>query len=450
MIKIKKGLNIPINGEPTEEINDSKKSRSVAILGDDYIGMKPSMLVEEGDEVRLGQVLFEDKKNPGVLFTSPAGGKIESINRGDRRALQSVVIEIAKDEESLEFKSFSKNELTDVTSDEVRKQLIASGMWTSFRTRPYSKIPPIDSSPSNLFISALDTQPLSPNPENIINLNKESFDFGLLVLRKLLDCPIHISTVEDSNLSISEDTNVKIHTISGPHPAGLVGTQMHFISPASLSNINWSIGYQDLIAIGKLFETGKINVERIISIAGPQVNSPAYFKTRLGACSDELTAGELTQRENRVISGSVISGREAVGPYAYLGRYHNQISVVAEPNSKDREFMNWLTPGPRKFSKIPLFLSSLFPKKIFKFKALMNGSDRPIVPIGVYEEVLPFNFLPAMLLRNVVLMDTEKIQALGGLELDEEDLSLCSFVCPGKYDFGSLLRAGLTKIEVEG
>tara|TARA_Y100001970_G_scaffold260365_1_gene342380 strand:+ start:113 stop:1465 length:1353 start_codon:yes stop_codon:yes gene_type:complete len=450
MIKIKKGLNIPINGKPTEEINDSKKSRSVAILGDDYIGMKPSMLVEEGDEVKLGQVLFEDKKNPGVIFTSPAGGKIESINRGDRRALQSVVIEIAKDEESLEFKSFSENELTEATSDEVRKQLIASGMWTSFRTRPYSKIPSIDTSPSNLFISALDTQPLSPNPENIINLKKESFDFGLLVLRKLLDCPIHISKAEGSNLSISEDANVKIHTISGPHPAGLVGTQMHFISPASLSNINWSIGYQDLIAIGQLFETGKINVERIISIAGPQVNSPAYFKTRLGACSDELTAGELTQRENRVISGSVISGREAVGPYAYLGRYHNQISVVAEPNSKDREFMNWLTPGPRKFSKIPLFLSSLFPKKIFKFKALMNGSDRPIVPIGVYEEVLPFNFLPAMLLRNVVLMDTEKIQALGGLELDEEDLSLCSFVCPGKYDFGSLLRAGLTKIEVEG
>jgi len=450
MIKIKKGLNIPINGKPAEEINDSKNSRSVAILGDDYIGMKPTMLVEEGDEVKLGQALFEDKKNPGVIFTSPAGGKIESINRGERRALQSVVIEIDKDEESLEFKSFSENELNQATSDEVRDQLIVSGLWTSFRTRPYSKIPLIDSSPSNLFISALDTQPLSPNPEKIINLKKQSFDFGLLVLKKLLDCPIHISISEDSNLSLSEDDNVKLHTVSGPHPAGLVGTQMHFISPASLSNINWSIGYQDLIAIGQLFETGKINVERIISIAGPQVNKPAYFQTRLGACSDELTAGELTQRENRIISGSVISGREAIGPYAYLGRYHNQISVVAEPNSKDREFMNWLIPGPRKFSKIPLFLSSLFPNKIFKFKALMNGSDRPIVPIGIYEEVLPLNLLPSMLLRNVVLMDTEKIQDLGGLELDEEDLSLCSFVCPGKYDFGFLLRAGLTKIEIEG
>ena len=450
MIKIKKGLNIPINGEPTEDINVSKNCRSVAILGDDYVGMKPTMLVEEGEEVKLGQPLFEDKKNPGVIFTSPAGGKVESINRGERRALQSVVIEISKTEQSVEFNSYSDTEISQVSTEEIRKQLIDSGMWASFRTRPYSKIPNINSLPANLFISALDTQPLSPNPEFIINLKIEDFNFGLKVLRKLLDCPIHISFGDNSSLPINEDDNINLHTFSGPHPAGLVGTQMHFISPASLSNINWSLGYQDVIAIGELFKTGQINVQRIISIAGPQVINPSYFQTRLGACTDEITAGELTQRENRIISGSVISGREAIGPYAYLGRYHNQISVVAEPNTKDREFMNWLTPGPRKFSKIPLFLSSLFPNKIFKFKALMNGSDRPIVPIGVYEEVLPLKVLPAMLLRNVVLMDTEKIQALGGLELDEEDLSLCSFVCPGKYDFGSLLRAGLTKIELEG
>ena len=450
MIKIKKGLNIPINGEPTEDINVSKNSRSVAILGDDYVGMKPTMLVEEGEDVKLGQPLFEDKKNPGVIFTSPAGGKVESINRGERRALQSVVIEISKTEESVEFNSYSDTEISQASTEEIRKQLIDSGMWTSFRTRPYSKIPNINSLPANLFISALDTQPLSPNPEFIINLKLESFNFGVIVLRKLLDCPIHVSVGENSSLPITENDNLNLHTFSGPHPAGLVGTQMHFISPASLSNINWSLGYQDVIAIGELFKTGQISVQRIISIAGPQVINPSYFQTRLGACTDEITAGELTQRENRIISGSVISGREAIGPYAYLGRYHNQISVVAEPNSKDREFMNWLTPGPRKFSKIPLFLSSLFPNKIFKFKALMNGSDRPIVPIGVYEEVLPLKVLPAMLLRNVVLMDTEKIQALGGLELDEEDLSLCSFVCPGKYDFGSLLRSGLTKIELEG
>ena len=450
MIRIKKGLNIPINGSPTEEIVDSTRSRSVAILGNDYVGMKPTMLVEEGDRVKLGQALFEDKKNPGVIFTSPAGGKVESINRGDRRVLQSVVIEVQQEEETEEFNRYSEDELDKTTSAEIRSQLIKSGSWTAFRTRPYSKIPGVEEIPNNIFISLLDTQPLSPNPEIITNLNTDNFNFGLKVLKRLVDCPIHISTGPNSNLDLPEDDQVIKHIFSGPHPAGLVGTQMHYISPASLSNINWTIGYQDVIAIGAQFRTGKVFVERVVSLAGPQVNEPKYLKTRLGACTDEVTAGQLTQRENRVISGSVISGREALGPYAYLGRYHNQISVVAEPNSKDREFMNWLTPGPRKFSKIPLFLSSLFPKKLYKFKALMNGSDRPIVPIGVYEEVLPLNFLPAMLLRNIVLMDTEKIQALGGLELDEEDLSLCSFVCPGKYDFGSLLRAGLTKIEVEG
>ena len=333
MIKIKKGLNIPINGKPTEEINDSKKSRSVALLGDDYNGMRPTMLVDEGDRVKIGQPLFEDKKNPGVIFTSPAGGKVESINRGDRRALQSVVIEIDQTEESISFNSYSKEDLQNTSSDKVRSQLVESGLWTAFRTRPYSKIPSINSTPSNIFISALDTQPLSPNPEKIVNLKKDSFDFGLLVLRKLIDCPIHISVAENSSISFTEDDFIKLHIFSGPHPAGLVGTHMHFISPATLSNINWSIGYQDVIAIGELFEKGHLNTERVISIGGPQVNNPSYLKTRLGACTDEITAGELTQRDNRVISGSVISGREAIGPYAYLGRYHNQISVVAEPNS---------------------------------------------------------------------------------------------------------------------
>ena len=450
MIRIKKGLDIPIYGSPAEEIVDSKKSRSVAILGDDYVGMKPTMLVEEGDQVKLGQPLFEDKKNPGVLVTSPAGGKVEAINRGNRRVLQSIVIEVDSNEDFVQFNSYTEDDLSNATKETIREQLISSGMWTAFRTRPYSKNPNIETSPANIFISALDTQPLSPNPEHIINIQKNDFNFGIAVLKRLVSCPIHLSVSNNSKLDIHEDDQLKTHIFTGPHPSGLVGTQMHFISPASLTNINWSIGYQDVIAIGKLFKTGLLSVERVISLAGPQVNEPSYIKTRLGACTDELTAGELTQRENRIISGSVISGREAIGAYAYLGRYHNQVSVVAEANSKDREFMNWLTPGPRKFSKIPLFLSSLFPKKFFKFKTLMNGSDRPIVPIGVYEEVLPLNVLPAMLLRNIVLLDTEKIQSLGGLELDEEDLSLCSYVCPGKYDFGSLLRAGLTKIEVEG
>ena len=316
MIKIKKGLNIPIHGLPAGDIIDSKKSRSVGILGSDYVGMKPTMLVEEGERVKLGQALFEDKKNPGVIFTSPAGGKVEAINRGERRVLQSVVIEVDQNEEVVNFKSFSENDLSNSSSKDVRAQLIASGMWTSFRTRPYSKVPGVETSPANIFISAIDTQPLSADPENIIKLNKEHFLFGLSVIKKLGDCPIHLSLGESSELDLTEDDQLRLHSFSGPHPAGLVGTQMHFISPATLTNINWTIGYQDVIAIGQLFQTGLINVERVISLGGPQASNPCFLKTRLGACTDELTAGELTHRENRIISGSVISGREAIGPYA--------------------------------------------------------------------------------------------------------------------------------------
>jgi Na+-transporting NADH:ubiquinone oxidoreductase subunit A len=281
-------------------------------------------------------------------------------------------------------------------------------------------------------------------------MNESLFNSGLKVIKALTEQPVHLCVDPNFSLDLEKDSQLINHIFSGPHPAGLAGTHMHFISPATLKNVNWTINYQDVIAFGELFLTGELPIDKIVSLAGPQVTNPRLIKTRIGACTDELCAGELTQRDNRVISGSIINGREAVGPFAYLGRYHNQISVVSETNKSDRQFMNWLNPGPRRFSKIPLFISSLFSDKEFKFKTLMNGSDRAIVPIGIYEEVVPLNILPTILLRYIAVGETEKIQSLGGLELDEEDLALCSFVCPSKYDFGSLLRNNLTQIEVEG
>ena len=450
MIKVKKGLNVPISGTPADSLDASKKVRSVALLGSDYNGMKPTMLVEEGNSVKLGQALFEDKKNPGVIFTSPAGGKIESINRGARRTLQSVVIEIADNEESVDFLPYSIEDLEIGNSAQIKRQLVNSGLWTSFRTRPFSKIPAINSIPANIFITAIDTNPLSANVDLIINLNKDYFKAGLKVIKTLTENNIHLCVGVDFSLSLDEDNTIIEQVFEGPHPAGLAGTHMHFLSPATLTNVNWSINYQDVISFGELFLTGKLPNKKIISLAGPQVLKPRHVETRIGACTDEICAGELTHRDNRIISGSVINGREAIGPYAYLGKYHSQISVVCESSKVDREFMNWLNPGPRKFSQIPLFTSSLFRRKEFKFKTLMNGSDRAIVPIGVYEEVLPLNLLATVLMRYIAVGDTEKIQDLGGLELDEEDLALCSFVCPSKYDFGSLLRSNLNQIEVEG
>jgi len=450
MIKVKKGLNVPISGTPADSLDASKKVRSVALLGSDYNGMKPTMLVEEGNSVKIGQALFEDKKNPGVIFTSPAGGKIESINRGARRTLQSVVIEIADNEESVDFLPYSIEDLEIGNSAQIKRQLVNSGLWTSFRTRPFSKIPAINSIPANIFITAIDTNPLSANVDLIINLNKDYFKAGLKVIKTLTENNIHLCVGVDFSLSLDEDNTIIEQVFEGPHPAGLAGTHMHFLSPATLTNINWSINYQDVISFGELFLTGKLPNKKIISLAGPQVLKPRHVETRIGACTDEICAGELTHRDNRIISGSVINGREAIGPYAYLGKYHSQISVVCESSKVDREFMNWLNPGPRKFSQIPLFTSSLFRRKEFKFKTLMNGSDRAIVPIGVYEEVLPLNLLATVLMRYIAVGDTEKIQDLGGLELDEEDLALCSFVCPSKYDFGSLLRSNLNQIEIEG
>jgi len=450
MKKIRKGLDIPISGSPEHKITDFKKPRSVGLVGSDFHGLKPLMLVSEGDHVKLGQPIFADKKNPGVIFSSPAGGVVESVNRGEKRVLQSVVIEVDTNEEEISFSSIKTNDLSNQTSASIRENLIKSGLWTSFRTRPYTKIPAIDSDPNSIFINCMDTNPLSMDPEIIISSNLNNFELGLSAIRLLSNCPVHLCTKKDSNLTFKPQENIYEHAFYGPHPSGLVGTHMHFISPASLDNVNWHISYSDVILIGAFFMEGKIPTSKYICLSGPKFENPRIISTRIGACIDEICAGELGQSENRVVSGSVINGRESIGPYAYLGRYHNQICAIEEPNSSDRELFDWALLGSKRFSKLGIFISSMFKNKKFDIKARMYGPDRAILPLGVYEEVFPLQLLITPLLRGLAVGDTQELQSLGILELDEEDLALCSFVCPSKYDFGYLLRERLTTIEVEG
>ena len=451
MIRIKKGLNIPLEGSPKGAPVSLTKPRSVGLVGSDYNGMKPTMLVDNGDQVKIGQPLFEDKKNQGVIYTSPGAGKIQSINRGSRRALQSIVIDLDQDEKFIEFNSYLLQEIKLLDSISIKNQLVKSGLWVSFKTRPFSKTPkPSSSSPDGLFVTAMDTNPLSLDPNQIINLEKNNFMAGLNVLRSLVSCPIYLCVSGDFNKQEFESEDIFIKRFSGPHPAGLAGTHIHFISPATINNNLWTINYSDVIGFGSLFLTGKLSTDKYISIAGPQVEEPKIAKTRIGVCIDEICAGQLKPADNRVISGSVINGREAIGPFSYLGKFHNQISVIEETNSSDRRFLNWLMPGFNKHSQIPLFGHTLTSNKKLNMKTFMNGSSRSILPIGVYEEIFPFEILISILLRYIVVGDTEKIQALGGLELDIEDLALCSYVCPSKYDFGSLLNKNLTLIETEG
>ncbi|MGJ8667914.1 MAG: Na(+)-translocating NADH-quinone reductase subunit A [Oceanococcus sp.] len=447
-IRIKKGLTLPINGSPRQSIEDAPAVERVALIGQDYVGMKPTMFVSDGDRVKLGQPLFEDKKNPGVIFTSPGCGVVESINRGAKRVLQSVVIKLDGDDAE-SFDSFDDAELESLDGEIVKQNLIKSGLWTSLRTRPYSKVPAVGSQAEAIFITAMDSNPLAADPTVVIAEDSASFQRGLRLLATLSDT-LYLCKAEGASIDTPSLPQLKSAEFSGPHPAGLVGTHIHYLHPVGANRMVWHIGYQDVMAIGRLFSTGRLPVERIVALAGPKIRNPRLLRTRLGASTDTLIADQLNDGEDcRVISGSVWSGRRAAGWASYLGRYHNQLSVL--PEGGDREFLGWIRPGPNKYSAVNVFVSALQrASKTFDFSTSQNGSPRAMVPIGNYENIMPLDILPTQLLRALVVKDTDSAQELGGLELDEEDLALCSFVCVGKYNYGPYLRANLEQIEREG
>jgi len=447
MIKIRRGLNLPISGAPEQAVQNGPGVQSVAIVGNDYVGMKPTMAVREGDTVKLGQLLFTDKKTPGVRYTAPAAGTVAAINRGDRRVLQSVVIAVEGDDE-VTFASYPVAGLDSLDRASVIANLTESGCWTALRTRPYSKVPSPQATPNSIFVTAIDTNPLSADPAVIVSARKDDFVNGLKVISRLTDGAVHLCTAPGSGIPGADVTNVQHHEFDGPHPAGLVGTHIHFIDPVSEAKTVWSIGYQDVIAIGHLFTTGKIDNSRVVAVAGPQVQRPRLVRTQLGADLLALTAGELQNGENRIISGSVFSGRKAAGPFAYLGRYHNQVSVIRE--GRERHFIHYLSLGAKRFSGMPIYISSLAGGKTYDFTSTTNGSERAMVPLGNYEKVMPLDILPTQLLRSLIVGDTATAQKLGCLELDEEDLALCTFICVGKYEYGPILRDNLTRIEKEG
>ncbi len=444
---IKEGLDLPITGGPKQKIEKGNKVKSVAILGKDYVGLKPKMMVAVGDTVKLGQVLFTDKQNPGVNFTAPGAGEVKAINRGAKRVLESVVIEL-KGTTQESFTKYAKKDLATLTEDKIKENLLKSGLWTSFLTRPYGKIPAVDAVASSIFVTAIDTRPLAADPVVVIKANEANFATGLAMVAKLTTGKTYLCKATGSDV-VSVDS-VQTEEFSGPHPAGLASTHIHFLDSIHIEKTVWAIDYQAVIAIGALFSTGKLNVERVVSLAGPTVKKPRLVETRVGANTNDLVAGELDNCENRVISGSVLYGHEAVGSFAYLGCYSNQVSVLKE--GRDRELFGWIVAGKDKYSAMNIYTSSVDRKnnRHFPLTTDKNGSNRAIVPVGVYETVMPMDILPTPLLKALVVGDTDQAQLLGGLELIEEDVSLFTFVDPGKHDFAPVLRANLTKIEKEG
>ncbi len=447
VFRIEKGLDLPIKGEPSNSLDDSKKITKVALLGNDYGGLKPTLQVSIGDRVKLGQLLFTDKKMPGVKYTSPAAGEVIEINRGERRVFLSIVIKLEGNEE-VTFKSYQEIELQSLNAEVIKEQLIESGVWTSLRERPFSKVANPNTKPSSIFITAIDSNPLAPSISKLLEGKEGHFKNGLRILSKLTEGDIHLCKEKGENIPDIQLANLNVQEFSGVHPKGLPGTHIHFVDPVGRKKQVWYIGLQDVISIGILFTTGKINTERIISLGGPAVENPRHIKTRIGASLEELCASEVNEGLNRIISGSVLSGRKSNKEEGYLGRYHQQVTVLKE--NEERSLLGWAIPKSDLFSVKNVLLSSLSKNKKFSFTTALNGGERAIVPVGSYEKVMPLDILPTFLLRSLAVDDIEESEKLGCLELDEEDLALCTYVCPSKIDHENNLRRVLNLIDKEG
>lgn len=450
---VKKGLDIPLAGVPEQVITDAPTVTRVAILARDFVGLKARVLVEPGDTVQLGQPLLEHRTYADVKFVSPGAGRVEAVHRGAKRALLSVVVALDTERDSaVTFPSYSAAAGNDAAS--ARALLLESGLWTAFRTRPFSQVPNPQKSPSAIFVTATDTNPLAPDLNVVMHGRDDDIARGLRVLTLLTTGPVYCcrrpgSTIGGANGSIPR---VHIEEFDGVHPAGTVGYHIHVLSPVHRNKSVWHIGIQDVARIGRLFATGTLDVTQIVAFGGPVAKHPRLLRTRLGASVVELVSGEV-QLDNahtaaRYVSGSVLVGdRAGDETQGFLGRFHQQISVLAEGGT--REFLGWIAPGAKAFSVLPAFLSSLLPARPFALDTSMRGSRRAMVPIGAYERVMPMDLMPTHLLRALTVGDLGWAEELGVLELDEEDLALCTFVCPGKYEHGAALRRTLTALAAE-
>jgi Na+-transporting NADH:ubiquinone oxidoreductase subunit A len=452
LIKLSKGLDIPMQGTPEPVIDAGSAVRSVALLGGDYVGLKPKMLIEAGEKVTLGQALFIDKRDPAVPYTAPGSGVVRSINRGTRRALQSVIIELDEPaEDTAAYSQLAASKPASLTPEVIRSALHTSGLWTAFRTRPYNKVPDSGSAPRSIFVTAIDTRPLAGNPEPVIGQHHEEFLQGLKILACLTDGNVNVCTSASWELTLNEDQQIRHARFSGPHPAGLPGTHIHHLDPVGSSEMVWHIGYQDVIAIGHLFSSGRILCQRTIALGGTGFTRPRMVTTRLGACVADLVSTELIDRPaqpQRLLSGCALDGRIATDTEGFLGRYHLQLTTIND--QAKRKLFGWLGLFNGDFS----FASRLARRQghatFNEFSTQQFGRPTALVPIDAFDRVMPMDILPVPLLRALLIRDTDQAQALGCLELDSEDLALCSFICPGKNNYGAALKINLEQIERDG
>ncbi|MFA9187892.1 Na(+)-translocating NADH-quinone reductase subunit A [Flavobacterium sp. FBOR7N2.3] len=445
-IRIKRGLDLKLIGEAAKSVVEMPISEIFAIKPADFTGLTPKLLVKEGDTVLAGTPLCYNKNSEAITFCSPVSGKVIEILRGEKRVI--LEIKIVADRE-IKYVKFQKSNPNQLGREKIIEQLLNSGVWPFIRQRPYGITANPTDIPKSIFISAFDSNPLAPDYNFIMNGKEIDFQTGLDALKKLTQGKIHLNIKADSSPASTfiQAQNVQINKISGPHPAGNIGTQIHHIDPINKGDIVWYINPQDVVIIGKLFNEGIFDATRTIALTGSQIENPKYFKTIVGSSIKNIIAEcGLKKGENRIISGSVLSGSQ-IPADGYLGFYDSQITAIPEGN--DFEFMGWLAPGFNKFSVSRTFFSWLTPNKEHLLTTNTHGEERPFVMTGQYEKVFPLDIYPVQLLKSILIEDIDMMEKLGIYEVVEEDFALCELVCTSKIKSQEIIHRGLEMIRKE-
>lgn len=438
ILKIKKGLNIPLKGEAEKIILKSDLSSAYALKPTDFFGITPKLTVDINSKVKAGSCLFVDKNKPEIKFTSPVSGVVTEINRGEKRKILEIVIEPDK---NIEYENFLDNDYHKLSKEEIISILLDSGLWPAIRQRPFNLIANPKDKPKAIFISAFDTAPLAPDYDFILVNFYNEFQTGINILKNISDCKIHLSiNGQSSILSFYKKLeNVQIHKIFGKHPAGNIGVQIHHIDPINKGEIVWHINPQHVIQIGNLFLKGIYDATKIIALTGSEIIKPVYYKVISGTSIKELVENNVKSEKVRYISGNVLTG-EKIYKSGFLGFYDSQITVI--PEGDYHEFMGWLKPGFRKYSFHRVFFSWLFPRKKYVIDTNLHGGERPFIMTGIYEKVFPMDILPVQLIKSILAEDIDMMEKLGIYEVAPEDFALCEFICPSKINFQEIVLKG--------
>jgi Na+-transporting NADH:ubiquinone oxidoreductase subunit A len=440
--KLKRGFNIRLKGAAEAVLEDAPAPKSVALKPTDFPGLTPKLSVKADTPVKAGDALFFDKYNPEILFTSPVSGKVQAVNRGERRKILEIVVE---PDGKNEHREFTKADPSKLSREEVRDQLLKSGLWPFLKQRPYGILAKPTDVPNHIVISAFDSAPLAADFDFLFSKEKSALQTGVDAIKKLTDGKVYLGlSPKQSSGVFASLKNVETNTFEGPHPAGNTGIQVSKVCPIGKGHIIWTLSPQALVFIGRLFETGKLNLNKTIALTGSEVKAPKYFKTIHGTLLTGLLKDKTKKEVNeRIISGNVLTGTK-VDTDDYLGYFDQQITVI--PEGDEYEFMGWATPGVDKFSASKTFFSKLFPKKEYVLNANLHGGERAFVLSGQYEKFLPMDILPVHLLKSILVNDIDKMEQLGIYELVEEDLALCEYACTSKIKVQEILREGINSM----